>query len=63
MGGFALAARSPAEFAVGIVNRAQELDENRRLLDGPKARERRSERVQIVLSQQTHGNDTVLGHG
>jgi len=51
------------EFTVGIVDRPQQLDENRRLLDGPKARERRSERVQIVLSQQTHGNDTVLGHG
>jgi len=51
------------EFTVGIVDRPQQLDENRRLLDGPKARERRSERVQIVLSQQTHGNDTILWHG
>jgi hypothetical protein len=62
MGGLVLA-RPMAEFTIGIVDRPQQFDENRRLFNGPKARERRSERVQIVLSQQTHGNDTILGHG
>jgi len=62
MCGFVLA-RPMTEFTIGIVDRPQQLDENRRLFHGPKARERRSERVQIVLSQQTHGNDTIPWHG
>jgi hypothetical protein len=43
--------------AIGIVDRAQQFIERRRIFDGPSAVERWTQQVQLAPGKQTDGHD------